>query len=348
GAWLVAFNEAWKYTAVQEEEELWQTGTLEQRKTVLATVRTEDPAKGLLLLQQVWSSENAATRAELVQQLETRLSHEDLPWLEEQLQEKSTKVKAVIIDLMKRIPSSSIVQLYWRLLQPSIEVRTEKKLLGLTSKTVIELTPIKEVDETIFKTGLEKVSSEKKVSDDVFLLYQLIMSVPPSFLEAHTGLEKAALLKALQQEEVWLPALAQGAIQFKEVDWLRVIIAQDSTRFYADALSLLPQAEAEAYALQHSDNVDHLPDIIQQLIEREAEWGLEITRSIFRFTADNPYQYSRSFYNGIVHLIPVAIASELEQMAPEQSYTKSMWNSLSEYITRLLTLKSETRKAFNE
>jgi hypothetical protein len=348
----VGFNDAWKYTAaIEEEEEGWQTGTLEQRKSILATIRAKDASKGRELLQQVWSQENAATRTELIQQLAIGLSETDLPWLEEQMNDKSIKVKEAVIELLKKIPSSSIVQLYWRLLKPSIEVRTEKKLLGFSNKTVLDISPIKEVDDFIFKTGIEKVSSEKNVSDQEFLLYQLLMSVPPSFLEQHTGLEKSEFLAAFQLAKngaYQLPALAQAAIQIQETDWLKAILAQDHTRFYPQALSLLPQAEGEAYALQHSDKEDNLPDIIEQLIERGGEWGLDVTKAIFLFTANNPYQYNRPFYSGIVEQIPVSIIKELEQMAPQQEYLRMMWNSLSEYITKLLTLKSETQKAFNE
>jgi hypothetical protein len=351
GAWLATFNDAWKYTAASDENELWQTGTLEQRKKILAEVRSQDPAKGLELLQQVWAVENAAARTELVKQLVVGLDEEDRPWLETQLQDKSTKVKDEVMALLKRLPSSSIVQHYWQLLQPVIELRKEKALLGLSQKMVLEITPVKEVDETVFKTGIEKVSSEKKVKDDDFILYQLLMAVPPSFLEAHTGLGKADIINALlnsKKGKFFLPALAQGAIQFGDVDWLRAIIAQDPAHFFAEALSLLPQQEAEAYALKHSEVEEHLADIIDQLSNREQEWGADITKAVFSYTATNPYQYNRSFYNGIVHLLPVSIRMELEAFAPPESYYKSLWNNISEYITKLVTLKEETKKAFND
>jgi Family of unknown function (DUF5691) len=351
GEWLAAFNEGWKYTAPVDEEALWQTGTLDQRKKYLAAIRAQDPAKGRELLQQTWAAENAATRTELIQQLAIGLAEEDGSWLEAQLQEKSVKVKEEAMALLKQLPSSSIVQRYWQLLAPAIEVKMEKVLLGLSSKTVVEIAPVKEVDEGIYKTGIEKVSSEKKVSDAQFLLYQLIMAVPPSFFETHTGLEKAELLKAWlqsRQGKYLLPALLQGAIQFGEVDWLRAIIAQDSAHFFPEALSLLPASEAEAYALQHSEVEDHMSGIIEQLTSSEQEWSMELTRAIFRFTAKSPYQYSKTFYNNIIHVLPVSIINELETFAPPEDYYKTLWKTQSDYITQLATLKAETIRAFNE
>src|SRR5687768_2881713 len=94
GIWLMQFNEDWNWTVTTNEEELWQTGTLDQRKKILAQIGNTDPAKGRELLQQVWHQENASSKTELVQQLANNAGADDLDWLEELLKnEKSNKVK---------------------------------------------------------------------------------------------------------------------------------------------------------------------------------------------------------------------------------------------------------------
>jgi len=118
--------------------------------------------------------------------------------------------------------------------------------------------------------------------------------------------------------------------------------------FFPDALSLLPQQEAEAYALQHSQVEDNMPDIIAQFTSCELEWSMEIARVIISFTARSPYQYSKAFYNSIIHALPVAITNELETFAPPEEYYKTLWKTQSDYITQLATVKAETQKAFNE
>lgn len=349
GAWLLTLNKEWKYHVPVDGEEGWETGTLDQRKSILAQVREEDPARAREMLQQAWPQENAATRAELVQVLSLKAGAEDLPWLEGLLQEKSVKVRDAVVSVLKLIPSSSIVQLYWRLLSPSIELRKEKTLLGFGSKTVLELQPVKDVDEAIYKTGIEKMSSEKNVSDQNFLLYQLIMAVPPSLFESYTGLEKEALLKAVQQTaqgKNFIPAFGQAAVLFGDTGWLRAVMAADEDHLYIDALSRLPQEEAEKYAVRHLEDDAHAAAIGQRVVQFENEWSLELARAFLKHAAKSPYQYNRAFYNELVHLLPVAIGGELAGYAPKEEYLRGMWSSLSEHITKLISLKQQTVNAF--
>ncbi|HVG16137.1 MAG TPA: DUF5691 domain-containing protein, partial [Chitinophagaceae bacterium] len=91
GVWLAQFNEAWKYVQEPGEEDVWQTGTLVQRKSLLAKIREIDAAKGRQMLEQVWAQENAASKTEFVQQLYVNANADDVPWLETVLIDKSVK-----------------------------------------------------------------------------------------------------------------------------------------------------------------------------------------------------------------------------------------------------------------
>lgn len=350
GEWLLQFNHEWKYVDTSTDEELWQTGVLEQRKNILAELRKTDSAKARELLQQTWTQENAATKTELVQQLQVNANEVDLPFLEEILNEKSVKVKEAALQILKAIPSSSIVQSYWKTLVSSIELKKERTLLGLSSKTILNFIPVKEIDESIYKTGIEKLSSDKKILDQDYLLYQLISSIPPYFLEQHTGLPKEQVLKAIHYSDkgkYFISAITRSAIRFRDVDWLKAVIALQENVFYPEAVMVLPQKEAEQYSLQHFDGDNAYP-IINALGDFEKEWGLELTKTILKFTAKNPYQYHKGFYNGIVHLLPVPVVGELGKCTPQEEHLKTMWSNLSEYITHLLTLKLQTSKAFKE
>lgn len=351
GAWLMQFNDDWKHIDPLPDEELWQTGSLEQRKNILLQLRKNSPAKGRGLLQQIWVEENAAAKAELVQQLAINAGEEDLPFLEDLLNEKSVRVKDEAIKILKKIPSSSIVQLYWRLLKPAIGIKKEKALLGLSSKMVLETLPIKEVDEFIYKTGLEKMSSEKNVSDQNFLLYQLIMSVPPSFFERHLNLGKEEILKSLLHHSLgknFLPAFGLAAIRFNELEWLRAVTAQEESQLYIGAFQVLPQKEAEQYAIRHLEKESHAADIINRISNFANEWSIDLAKTVLKFTAKNSYQYNKGFYNQIIHLLPIPIVGELEKCTPKEEHLRTMWSNTSEHINRMLTLKLQAFKAFNE
>src|SRR5690349_4549938 len=112
--------------------------------------------------------------------LNTGLSESDLVWLES-LKEKGTKVNNAIQDLIKRIPASQPVQSYMTLLKEAVTVKTSKALLGMLAKTTVDVNEKITFPDPIFKSGIEKLSSDKNVSDTQYILIQLIASVPPSF-----------------------------------------------------------------------------------------------------------------------------------------------------------------------
>jgi hypothetical protein len=350
GAWLTQFNAEWEYAEPTDEEERWQTGTLEQRKKVLAQVRKASPGKARELLQQAWVQENAAAKAELIQELLVNASEEDLPWLEELLNEKSAKVKAEVLEVIKRIPSSSVVQTYWRVLQPSVRIATSKGLLGIGSKQSLEI-QLAPVDEAIFKTGIQPVSSQANVRDDQFILEQLISQVPPPFWEAHFNLESKKIIELFlknNQYKSLVSSFGLAASRFKNLEWMRTIIAVDESSLYLDALELLPQKEAEAYALKFLADDERAVTILPVLQNFSEEWSLELSKAVLRFTSKIPYQYHRGFYNQIAHLLSLPVVGELEKFTPKEEYLRTMWSNLSEYIIKLLSLKLQTLKTFNE
>lgn len=349
GAWLATFNDRWRFGDTQTEEEMWQTGTLEQRRKVLQRIRKEDSGKGLALLQSVWSQENAATKSELLKQLVTGLNQEDVPWLETLLSEKSEKVKEAASDLLRRMPHSSIVQQYSKVLRASVKVKEGKKILGIGSKDslILELPP--SVDEAIFKAGVEKLSNQKKFSDQEYIIYQLMEKVPPRYWQDWLQLDADNILALFKNDRnrKYLPALGSAASLFADPDWLSAIIKADENNFYPDVFSLLTQKEREKYALTFLTSDETAPKVIAELITHStAEWSVALTKAIFQFTAKRPYQYHQSFYHQNIHFIPYGINPELESCTPQDEYSKFTWGKTVEYIQRLLGLKLRTARGF--
>ncbi len=350
GEWLLPFNEAWKFEPAAVSEDLWQTGTLEQRRNFLKDLRETEPAKARELLQQAWPQENANTKAELLKQLSVGISNEDVEWLEQLLNEKSQKVKDEALKLLKLTPGSNIVQQYWEILKQSITIRKEKGLLGIGAKTVVEIKVTDKLDERIFKSGIEKISSEKGVSENDFITYQLIAAVPPSLFEEHYQLSKKEIIelfnKAKENRQL-IPAFGSAAVNFKDVEWLKTVIGASENQLYPEALQLLPDNEKEKYALQFFGNEQSADSVIHYvLLYYKKQWSLQLTKEIFKHTAKNHYRYNRSFYKENIMSVPIEIISQLEKCTPEEAYAKDMWAKTSEYITHLLTLRTQTLKAF--
>jgi hypothetical protein len=351
GAWLVQWNNQWVAEKNINREEVWETGSLEQRKDYLSALRKTDPAEALVILQQIWQQESAAARAALLQPLKVGLSASDLPFLEPLLQDKSNKVKEAALELLKAIPDSSVVQLYWNQLKSSIGVVKEKVLLGLSKKTVFYLHGLQQPDEALFKTGIEKISSDKGVPDDLFISLQLLAAVPPGYVDEHLQLPKEEVVKLVTQHErsrELIHLLTMAAIRFKDVAWLKALLALEESGFHPEAFQLLSQKEMEQFIMPHLHLDDMARQIIPYLVELEEEWSMELSRAVLKHTAKAHYNYNIGFYRQIIHLLPVSIIGELEKYTPKEEYQRSFWSDVSIQLTHMLTLKLQTFNAFND
>lgn len=348
GEWLAGFNHAWNYSSHQTDEELWQTGTLEQRKEVLKQTRNNDPVKGREWIQSTWAQEDANTKTALIDIMEDDVCESDITFLESLSTEKSKKVKDAAMRLLKRIPGSSVLQLYQDLLKQSVSTKKEKTLLGMMNKTVIQFQLPDNVPEEVFKSGIEKLSSNKNISDESFIFYQLISYTPVVFWEQHfacSSSEVIELFKRSEEGKQMLPAVGLAVGRFGNASWA-TFFTNEERSFYSDLLPLLTKREREKYLLKFIEDNTMTETVIRYVMREEEEWGEELTRAVFRHTAKTPYQYNRSFYNQYIDRIPIQIIGELEKFTPAEEHLRTMWSNMSEYIIKLSTLKIQTLKAF--
>jgi Family of unknown function (DUF5691) len=348
GDWLGGFNETWNFSQNQTAEQLWQTGTPEQRKAILKDTFAINPSLAREWLQQTWAQEDASTKTSFLEIFSTNISEADITFLESLSAEKSKKVKDEAIRLLKQIPASPVVQLYQQVLQQSVELKKEKALLGLTSKTILQFHLPAGFDEGIFKTGIEKLSNTKEFTDDEFIIFQLIQSVPPTFWEHQLAADAKTIIEQFQKDDIgkkMMPALVIAAANFKEAAWA-IYLMQHSSIFYIELIPLLPLQEQEQYSNQFFEQF--ADNVIQYAVQRENEWSTALTKNIFRHLAKNPYNYTRSFFSQYIHLIPAPVVAELEKCTPPEEHLRTMWSNSSDYIIKLVSLKLQTLKAFND
>lgn len=337
GQWLSTMNPDWQFPFTVSVEDRWQTGSAENRRQVLQEIRQSYPGMARNWLQQTWAQENISTRTEFLKIMRTNLSEDDLPWLES-LQEKNHKVRDEIWALLKQIPSSFIVQSYWQLLQQTISRSPD---LSLHISLQLPL------DKRIIDSGIATLSNEKNISEEAYIVFQLIGSVPPSRWERHFNADKEEVITTFEKDDLgkrFIPSLILAAARFKDAAWLRLLLGK-STTFYPDVIPLLPAAEQEAYALRLFDSYPQ--DVINYLSNRTDEWGLEIACEVLKWIARNPYQYTRNFFDKHVLQLPPAINDELEKLAPEEPAYQATWRNTSEHIRKLLHCKIAIGNAFN-
>lgn len=347
GRWLAGLHAGWNFAQTQDAAIRWQIGNLDQRLQVLAEQRATDPASGRELLQETWNQENAATRAALLAEMQTGLSKKDLPWLETLLADKSIKVKEAALHLLGLIPDSPLVLQYWDVLQQAVTLQKGRSVLGIGGKKTITITLPPDADPGIYKHGIQKLSNQKEFTDDEYIVYQLMEAVPPVRWEDAFEADPADIIGWLQadkKQKKFVQALATAAVRFKDQRWIEAL-ALHATAFYIETLAYLPEALQDKYAVTAFE-AD--PDATLPIVGTYArKWPMDLARAIFGYTAKQPYQYSKNFYQLHIRRIPESIAPELDKLGPQEGYSIHQWNNTAQYIQKLITIKANTIKAFN-
>jgi len=352
GEWLCQLNPQWNFSSPSSDQNtIWQTGNPEERKELLRDLRASNPGEALELLKTTWATEGANEKLTYLEILRVNLSASDLTWLEG-LKEKGQKVNAYILDLIKSFPTSAIVQEYSDVLKNAINIKKGKALLGMINKTDLDVKENLSIADAIFKSGIEKLSSNKNVSDNQYILVQLISSVPPSFWNDHLQLSTEAVIQLFQKEKqtaLYIPALAIASIKFKVVEWAKCILDHGDDAIINSSIPLLinslPAKDRDIYARKWFKEKPR--EIIQVMIEHEEEWSVDLAKSIIQYTANEVYAYNRSFYRPAATLIPLSILDSLDSFTPSEEQKKVYWKTQSDELARLLTIKQQTLQSFN-
>lgn len=344
GLWLSKLNPEWNYFNLLADEEVWQTGNPAQRTDILKRIRQTDPAKARELLQQTWSQENAAGKLDLLRTMRINVNVDDLPWLESLLSEKGQKVKDEALAILKLIPGSFIIKQYEDVLRQSVSLKKEKALLGLTTKTSIQLKLPAVIDESIYKSGIEKLSGpQNKMTDENFVIYQLISAIPPVFWEKQFDTTPMQVVEYFEKYAAnMLPALANAIALFGQKSWVPFFLNHNT--YYGDFVNMLSGREQEKYLLKALNNG------VQGMVEAlqiEGEWGVELAVASLLKMANSPYEYNRGFFNKHIGLMPVGVLNHIENISSQNVNLQPTWEKTRNHLIKLLSLKQQTLKVFN-
>lgn len=345
GLWLSQLNPSWGYFSSLSDEEIWQTGKPDERVNVLKKLRQTNPEQARKWLQQTWGQETATSKVDLLKTIRINAGTTDLEWLENLLNEKGQKVKDEALALLKLIPGSSIVNQYQDLLKESVILKKEKALLGMVTKNSIQQKLPATVDESIFKSGIEKLAGQKaSLTDESFILYQLISAVPPSFWEKHFDAAPEQVVGYFEKYALsQMGALVKAVVTFKADSWIPYLLNQAA--LYGDFLDKLPLQQRDKYMLRFFANDPQ--NTINIALNCNQEWGAEFAASVLSYMANNPYVYNRAFFSKNIKLIPPGIVNQLEKIESKDANLQSTWEKGKDHLIKLLGLKQQTLKAFN-
>lgn len=245
GRWLAKFRSEWRWatsdadtTAVEDVPRLcqhWTEGTHAERRAVLTLLHRVAPEEARRLLAEVWSTEKADARGELLAALGPNLSSSDEGILEGALDDRAAGVRQIAASLLVRIPQS---QLSKRMAQRADAMLTGK-LSGLIRKSlIVTCTPPQEVDASLERDGVAP-KPPANVGLRAHALTKTFAAVRPMYWSHRFQAEPAAILAGIAKDEFADAAIAgwtDAAIAFADVDpasaaWLVPLGAHWEARF---------------------------------------------------------------------------------------------------------------------
>lgn len=189
GEWLATQNDAWAYAvggggAEKLSDDVWQHGSLDQRRLYLAALRERDAAKARELVREAMSTEGAKERTAFIECLATGLTMDDQDLLEATLTDKSKEARQTAARLLSTLPESRFAQRMAAHLAPFL--KSEKKLLR---GTVVTLEAPNAFDAA-WKADLIEEARPKGLGmgERAWWLYQIVRCVPLVWWEAQIGI----------------------------------------------------------------------------------------------------------------------------------------------------------------
>lgn len=307
GQWLAQQNPDWHPVLASQhpsqDEAIWETGALPQRKFFIQLLHKADPERARQLLAAALPTEPAATQAALLSELAHSLTAADAPLLTPYLTAKSKEVRQVVAPLLVRLPGSALVAQLWQRAAPLLALK--RPLLG---QPKLQVALPEHWDKTWQAEGIEQKTSSFDGGERAGWLGQLLALLPPSRWAAHLGTtptDLVALAEATEWKTLLLRAWARAAYLHQDKAFAPPLLLR---HFAQPQLLLHPQAthltwlltDAEKLALlraqlppQASELPAFLPAFLEYLL---APWPADMVAASLRFAAERLAPFSTTTY----------------------------------------------------
>lgn len=362
GTWLAAQNEHWNYASGGSEDvldiQLWEQGSLEQRKLFLTRLREQDVARARELVATAMTTEAARERSAFIECLATGLSLDDEDLLEATLKDKSKETRQAAAALLSRLPQSRYAQRMIARLQPCLTM--EKKFLR---GTVISLEPpAAYVAE--WKGDLIEEAKPKHVhlGERAWWLHQIVGSMPLEWWEAHTSLSPEELI-AWAKKSDWKDALILGwaaaLTRQKRVSWADAFLSTElpfnPSLNQMELLETLPLAQREKHflrlfesALQGQSASPLLDRFLASLVldspPLSQETASHLLKALKKYINSGSARYDWQLRNSLVELACVLPATLFGEAATGWDLTKVEVQPFAEAVARLSTVLDQRQQ----
>lgn len=202
GHWLAHYNSDWKWALVRRADEnaspetIWQEGVFTQRVEVLQRLRESQPAQARTWLAAAWSNEAAAERLLLLETLHSRLSMDDVPFLIQQLTDRSPQVRKRSAEFLVTLPETTQAQLLMQRADAMLDYQPHTLQHGEILVTLPAMVGDRPADEQWSKdVDITGSLGKKSKAEQWFNL--AISAIPPQHWEQRFHVNVETLLAAL-------------------------------------------------------------------------------------------------------------------------------------------------------
>jgi hypothetical protein len=278
GRWLARLNPKWQFAKPTpgDWEAAWQTGARDERLAALRLARQADPGRGRQLVEGTWSEDPADDRVRWVGALTAGLSMDDEPFLEACLDDRSSRVREAVADLLARLPASRLVVRMAQRVQPlfTYTAGQPRSIVKLKAKqpAALAVTLPGAFDKGMLRDGMTEKPSAR-IGKKQWWLQQLVAGVPPGWWTKRFAATAAELVAAVEPDfaDVVVTGWRTAASRHAEPAWALALAncpAGDG-RWYGAYVAAIPEAERPGL-IARLPEVDQSGQSIGSLL---AAWG---------------------------------------------------------------------------
>jgi hypothetical protein len=337
GQWLARFNPSWKYALPLSIEETWETGKPAERSKLLAHLRKNDPGRARELMASTWKQENATLRADFIKLLAENLTREDIPFLEDQLTDKSQKVRTEAKYLLRSLPGSSINDSVWEKLKQHIGLKASK-----AGRSEIVVKKVSAEDKELLLAGTEK-DSETTVSlkEDERWYFHMISAIDPVRWEDHLRLPARDIIDLFgeaKKTQRLLPAFSLAAHRSMNTGWAKALL---EAKVMANAVLLLKMFPLSERENLYCGIMENDISVVNAAFDDDPghQWSLDFTRFVVKLSSADAYRFRKEWYRTITLHFHKEIIKELDKYGPSDIAMKSFWQGMSQEIVQAVEIR---------
>ncbi len=222
GLWLIQQNPNWKQLTKLKILNEWDEALNDERLIILEHLLENDPEIAIEKLEDSWSSESVNQKIKFLKILEKNPDTSIEPFLEELLDDRRKEIRRAAVQILSKIPSSSLSKRTFERLKKRIQIHKKGK------KITLEISLPDKLENDMIRDGIDPRIQWFKGGVKASRMGQMIALVSPELWLQE--FEKEAedvlvLFETSEWSELIIQAIIEATILHQNKDWARALLS---------------------------------------------------------------------------------------------------------------------------